>query len=186
MHRAVFRGDETRPSTNLEVPPEFSVTTVSSRSEPVNQAPEFHFEDTTYRIAFRNPEIGPGTAFLTLRGAQEKKIIEVPVAWQYLPFLSTTPDRVVLGAHPVRVFLKCPDDRVELTRVVSKPLGIKAVVSSVRELTVMLDDGAPDVIHGYVEVATSATERPPLKIPVVRYARTSPRTSVRAATRNAK
>jgi hypothetical protein len=88
-----------------------------------------------------------------------------------------------LGLRPARVFLRCPDESVELTGVVSAPEGIKAVVSSTRELTVMLDDDAPGIIDGVVEVATTAEGRGPLRIPIVRYApgtdsRREPRDSV--------
>ncbi len=178
VHRAVFPGNEPKPLATLEVPPEFTATRVGSHTEPVSLAPEWRFEDTTYRIALRDQALGIRKSFFILRGARGEKLIEVPAEWQRVPFLFTAPDRVVLGAHPVRVFLRCPDERVELTQIIAKPAGIRVVVSSVRELLVMLDDRAPDVIDGQVEVGTTASGRPPLKFPVVRYA-PAPRTAGR-------
>ena len=70
----------------------------------------------------------------------------------------------------MRVFLRCPDQAVELTKILATPPGIKAVISSPSELTVTLEPGAPGVIDGVVEVATTAEGRPPLRVPVVRYA----------------
>ncbi len=170
VHRAVFRSDEPRPATTLEFPPELLVNKTGSHTEPVNQAPELQFEDSTYQILFRDPRLGLGKAFIKLRGPDGRILGEVPVTWRRVPFLSSAPDRVILGSHPVRVFLTCPEERVELTSVISKPAGIKAVVNSPRELTVMLDEGAAEVIDGAIEVGTTAPGRPPLGIRVVRYA----------------
>ncbi len=70
----------------------------------------------------------------------------------------------------IRTFLRCPDDGVELTKILSVPAGIKAVVSSTRQVTVSLADNAPGVIDGVIEIGTTAEGRPPLRLPVVRYA----------------
>ncbi len=92
------------------------------------------------------------------------------MVWQRVPYLSSTPAKINLGSRPIRAFLRCPDEAVELTRVLSAPRGIKAVVSSTREVTVAADGDAPEIMSGSVEIGTTAQNRPPLRIPVVRYA----------------
>lgn len=180
VHRAVFPSIGPKPIVKLDVPSQFSVAKVGSHAEAVNQAPELTFEDTTYRITLHDTRLGMHKEPLTLRTADGEVILEVPVAWQRVPFLSTTPDRITLGTQPIRVFLRCPDELVEFTRVTGKPAGVKAVVSSVRELIVTLDEGADEVIDGQIEVGTTATNRPTLRIPVVRY---SPQRRTAAVTR---
>jgi hypothetical protein len=44
------------------------------------------------------------------------------------------------------------------------------VVSSPREVTVMLDKNAPGIFNGVIEVESFVADRPALKVPVVRYA----------------
>ncbi len=173
VHRTVFRVGGPKQNARLEVPPEFTMTRIGSYSEPVNQAPELQFEDTTYRITLRDNRLGTNKTTLTLRGPEGQILAEAPITWQRVPFLATSPDRITLGERPIRTFLRCPDEHVELTRVIEKPAGIRAVVSSLRELTVLLDDGAPAVINGQIVVETTAHGRPPLRIPIVRYAPTS-------------
>ena len=128
------------------------------------------------RLLFSTPvpqsySVIPGhhQAFLALKRTDDHKPIELPVVWRRVEYLSSVPEKAFLGARPARVFLRCSDDRVELTRVLGAPKGIKAVVSSPRELTVMLGDDAPAVIQGFVEVGTTAKGRPPLRVPVVRF-----------------
>lgn len=170
VHRAIFRGDEPGPVVTLDVPPNFSASKVGSHSEAVSQAPELQFKDTTYSIVLRDDRLGMYKSPFTLRTPGGEVLLEMPVTWHHVPFLSSIPERVSLGTQPIRVFLRCPDEHIELTRVIAKPAGIKAVISSLRELTVMLDEKAGDVIDGQIEVGTTAPGRPSLKIPVVRYA----------------
>ncbi len=59
---------------------------------------------------------------------------------------------------------------MELVKVLSSPKGVKAVVSSAREVTVSPEPDAPSVVDSAVEVETTAVGRPALKIHVVRYA----------------
>ena len=71
-----------------------------------------------------------------------------------VPILNARPSSV---GQPTRQGLpRCPDEAVESTRVLSKPEGVKAVISSPRELVFRLDDKAPAVIDGVVEVTTDA------------------------------
>ena len=151
-------------------PPELTLTLLNVKSGQIGRAPEFHFEDRTYELHLEDRSIGLKKGVIYLSGADRVPIFEVPVVWHRLPFLSTAPDRIVLGAQPVRAFLRCPDERVELAEVVSAPKGVKAVISSTREVTITLADTSPGVIDGTIEVRTTAQSRPPLRIPVVHYA----------------
>ncbi len=171
VHREVYRPGDLHPRAELRMPSEFSAPIASVKEGKVAWAPEFAYKDSTYRVKLEDYSLGLHKRVIALlSGTGRLPLVEVPVTWQRVSFLSSTPSRIILGAHPVRVFLRCPDERVELTRVVATPSGTKAVVSSPRELTVMVDDGVPDVIDGQVEVGTTSSGRPPLKIPVVRYA----------------
>ncbi len=130
----------------------------------------FKFVDSTYHFTITDTSYGLQKREINLRSPDGSAVVSEPVVWNRLPFLSSVPSKATLGVQPARVFLRCPDQSVELSRVLSAPDGIKAVVSSPRELTVMLSENAPSVINGIVEVATTAKERPPLRVPVLRYA----------------
>ncbi len=71
----------------------------------------------------------------------------------------------------MRVFLYCPDDQVEITRVLSAPDGVSAATASTREVIVRLADRSPQILDGFIEMETSAAGKPPLKVHVVRYGR---------------
>jgi hypothetical protein len=135
----------------------------------VGGAPELAYEDTTYRVVIKDSEAGLHRDNLAIKDG-DRTSVEASVSWERVAYLSAAPAKVILGSRPVRVFLRCPDESVELTDVRSAPEGIKAVVSSTRELTVRLAPDAPGVIEGHIEVATTAEGRPPLRVPVVRYA----------------
>ncbi len=168
-HREIV-STEDGSTTRLTGPEQFEIREVARQSGRVANAPEFGFIDTTYKVTLRNAELGLHKALINLKENDDWPLVSVPVVWRRVPFLSTIPDRVSLGIQPVRVFLRCPDERVELIRVIAKPAGINAMVSSVRELTVMLDEGAAAIIDGQIEVGTTAIGRPSLKVPVARYA----------------
>jgi hypothetical protein len=89
--------------------------------------------------------------------------------WRRVEYLSAMPDRAFMGPRTLRVFLRCPDERVELTQVLSTPKGVRAIVSSPLEVNVMLTDDAPPIIDGVIIVGTTAKDRPPLRIPATRY-----------------
>ena len=154
------------------------ITEVSSDYEPVELVPSdpaalkssvidvhedtlggsrlYKFRDTTYRVSLTDHTMGSHRAELLLRrGDPSQAILSVPVVWQRVPLVSSIPQRVVLGKRPVRVFLRCPDESVELTRVVSSPPGVKAVITSPRELTVQPTDKVPEVLDTVVVVGTT-------------------------------
>lgn len=169
VHRMVYRADGRKPSASLVIPPEVELSRVGSRSGRVGAAPDYAYEDTTYRVELEDRSLGLHRIAIALREGG-RNVVEVPVVWQRLPYLTTVPDRVNLGSRPIRVFLRCPDEDVELTHVLKAPTGIKAVVSSPREATVRLADDAPGVIDDILEVGTTAEGQPPLRAPIVRYA----------------
>ncbi len=118
-----------------------------------------------------------------LRNQDGDRLAEVPMTWKRVPFLSSMPDRVVLGKRPVRVFLRCPDTTVELTDILSSPAGTHATIRSPHEIVVALDEEASGTINGMIEVATTADKLPPLRIPVVRYSPKTPPAGPKTATR---
>jgi len=168
-HREIYRGDGPKPHIDLVFPEEFSAERVSTQGGAIGAAPGFLFEDRKYAVRLISREFGLHKAYITLRQPNGGAILEAPVVWNRLPFLSTIPERVTLGARPARVFLRCPDDSVEITRVLAKPEGISALVASPRELRVSLAVDAAAVIDGILEIGTTAANRPPLRIRVVRY-----------------
>lgn len=171
VHRAVFKPASPVPKARLDVPDGIEVARGESRSGVVAAMPEYRYEDTTYRFTVKDRDMGLHRSVIALRAADQSALLEVPVVWKRVEYLTPAPDRVTLGLRPIRVFLRCADEDVELSRIRSLPEGIKAVISSPREVTIRLAEGAADVIGGMVEVETTAEGRPPLRIPVVRYAR---------------
>jgi hypothetical protein len=170
-HIMIWRGIENRPSVSLRLPSPFEVQKISSESHPVGAAPEFMSEQTVYRITRpkRDELNGIHREVIQLVNEQETALREIPLVWRRRSFVSSSPERVALSDRPVRVFLSCDDDNVELTRVVSAPNGIKAIVSSPKEITVSLDRSATDQVDGLVVVETNAASRESLKVPVQRY-----------------
>ena len=167
-HRHVFA--EGKPTaTVLESTPGLSINRIAQREGRVAEFPGFEYRDTTYVVKVEERGLGLHRGAVSLLASDRKQLLEVPIVWKRIEFLTTVPDRVSLAERPLRVFLRCPDLEVELRRVESAPDGVKAVISSPRELTVQLAEGAPGVIEGVVTVSTTSKGRPPLKIPVVRY-----------------
>jgi hypothetical protein len=169
VHRAVFEATSGPPELAFRSTPEFDLNRVDVQRGQVAVASEFAYEDTTYRIVLKDTQHGLRKSVLTFRRPDDVAELEIPVVWRRVAYLSAVPDRAYLGPRPFRVFLRCPDERVELTRVCSAPAGVKAVVSSPREVTVMLADAAPPVVDGIITVETTDKGRPPLRFPVVRY-----------------
>jgi hypothetical protein len=146
------------------------VTRVASVSRAVGFAPELTYTDTTYRLILHDRQCGLIRDVVELVDGDGRRIQEVPVSWQRTPFLSYVPSRVILHSHPVHVRLRCPDERVKLTRIRSTPQGVEARLESPREMTVALTDVAPGIVDGEIELETSARGQPPLRVHVVRYA----------------
>ncbi len=173
VHRRVGRKGEAARSTRVVFPPELRAEQAGVESGTIDPAGEFSYVDTTYRVSLAEHGLGLKKSLITLQDGGEKPIAVSTVVWQRTPFLSSIPDRVALSPQPLRVFLRCPETTVELTRVLRTPPGIRAFVSSPRELTIARDDQAPRVIDGEVEVGTTASGRGNLHIPVVCYAAAS-------------
>jgi hypothetical protein len=173
VHRAIAPANASMDNSELSAPEEFETKKIARDGGAIAAAPEFQYLDTTYQLKLRDRRLGMHKALLQVvsRGA---RVAEIPVVWNRVAFLSSAPDRIILGTRPVRVFLRCPDETVEFDRITRTPPGIKAVVSSVRELTVMPTSGTPPILDDFVEVQTTARNRPPLRIPIVRYAPSSP------------
>jgi len=170
VHREIYDPAGLRATAELVFPPEFVVEKAEAHGGRVANAPDYAFEDTTYRLTLKDRTLGLHRADVLLRGRDGRRIANTPIVWQRLPFLSSIPSRVILSTGPIRTFLRCPDEGVELLRVLSAPQRVTAVLSSPREVVISLKDNAPGIIDGYIEVETTAKGRAPLRIPVVRYA----------------
>jgi hypothetical protein len=169
--REVFRASEVSHPTDVIKPDGFSLSKVDSRSGPIEGATEFSFRDTVYKLTLEDRTFGAHKGSITFNDKLNgETVASGPILWERRTFISAVPARVVLGPRPVRVFLRCRDEEVELTKVLSTPRGVLAVVSSPREVSVRLAPDAAPIIDGVIEVATTAAEpRAPLNIPVVRY-----------------
>ncbi len=176
VHRHVFAADASAATTVLNFPAEFAAKKVGSHSGRVGGANEFAFVDTTYRVELVNKALGMHKSGIQLRSTDGRTLVDAPVLWRRLTFLNHTPELVMLSERPVRVFLRCDDEAIELTRVLSETPGVKAVLASPREVSISLGDGAPPVIDGHVTVATNAAGQPPLDIRVIRYSPAGPLT----------
>ncbi len=143
----------------------------ASVHEDKQEFPGYIIKDTTYRVTLLNRSVGMHKAFIDFKdkGVDGPGRLSIPVTWQRSHYLSTAPRRVTLGTRPVRVFLRCPDSKVELVEIVESPDGIKAVISGAREVTLTLGENAPGIIQGDVRVKTTASNLGPLLIPVIRY-----------------
>lgn len=170
VHRHSYQPDAPKVDAELMFPTEFIVEKTGQKEGRVDGAPEYAYKETSYKLTLNDRSLGLHRAEIVIRGPDGAKFLDASIVWERLPFLSSTPNRLFLTNHASRAFLRCPDETVELTRVLAAPSGVKAVVSSPRELTVMLTDGIRGVIDGVIEVATTAARRPPLRIPVVHYA----------------
>jgi hypothetical protein len=169
VHRAIFsRGKPYRRPT-VHASKDFVVTKVDSQRGEVESLPGSLYEDTKYRLTLKSSAVGTFRDEIRLATDDQEKLVEVPIVWRRLPFVSSLPDRVALGSRTSRVFLQCPDEAVELTAPLSVPVGVKAVLASPRELAVTLADNAPPIIDGVIEVGTTAKDGNPLRIPVIRY-----------------
>lgn len=168
-HRMIFRANKPRETTELIMPPGLSATKMKMNSGKVAGAPEFVFEDMAYRVVIVDESLGLHRQEVTLKEVGANVLSTVPVVWDRVEYVSSAPRRLVLGRAPQRVFLRCSDPSVELTQIHAAPNGVRAVLSSTRELTVMLANDAPPVIEGIIEVGTTAVDRPPLRIATFRY-----------------
>jgi len=169
IHRSIFKTGGTADQTKLMTPPQLDARVTETHTGLVAGAPGFSFKDITYHLSLKDRRMGLHKAVILLIGPDGSTLAESSAVWNRVPFLSSVPERVALGGRPVRVFLRCPDETVELTKVLSAPPGTRAVVSSAREVTVIPADDYKGTISGTVEVGTTSADRSPLRFPVVRY-----------------
>jgi hypothetical protein len=170
VHRAVYRPSRQRETPDLIFPAQFTTEKIASQVRRVESAPEYVLEDTTYRLTLKELALGAHRADVLVRGADGRKIADTTIVWQRLPFLSSIPACVTLSSGPARAFLRCPDESVELSRVLSAPKGVRAVLNSAREVVVTPRDDEPETIDGFVEIETTGKGRATLRIPVTRHA----------------
>ena len=169
VHREAYVPGSRDPEAGLIIPAEFVKEDRGVHEGRVAGAPDLAFKDTTYHLTLKDTTLGLHRANIVLKDVKNHTLVETPLVWQRLPFLSSVPDRVALTSRPARVFLRCPDESVELTRVLSVPPGIKAEFDSPRSIRVTTTEDAPAALQGFIEVETTSAGSEPLRIPVARY-----------------
>jgi hypothetical protein len=157
----------------LDIPVGLKARRTQVKSGSIPGAERYHYQDEIYQIDLIDQSFGLNKKIIMLLDDRGSDLAQSSVVWRRTEFLQPMPDRVVLGPRAVRVFLLCPDEEIELTKVRSTPTGVKAVITSPREVTIRLSEGAPRILDDVVEVETTAEGRPPLRIPVVRYSPSS-------------
>lgn len=169
LHRAVYRADEPpAKAAMLSDDKSFVIAKISEKAGQVSVAPEFQYKDTIYSVELKDHQMGLHKSIVRMQDASGNDLAEIPVVWRRSAFLSTVPERAILGKNPVRVSLRCPDVNVRFTSLISSPQGIQVDISS-KTIALNLDEDAPSMIDDLVVVATSDSGRPPLRISVVRY-----------------
>ena len=132
-------------------------------------APGLRYVDTTYRITLNDRELGTFRDAISLVDSKGAAIKELPVLWERHPYIYCVPERALLSQKPTRIFLRCPDDRLEATKILSAPPGVGATITSPREVTISLSPSAKGKIASQVDVATSDTRHPRFSIPVAKF-----------------
>lgn len=168
VHREVYPETTSPLPPAVDFPEEFRVHLVDSQSGNVG-VKNLKYIDRSYSFRLIDKSLGVHVANFIVKDRSGAPMADLRISWVRSPYLSTTPERVTLGVRKMRVFLKCPDESVEFSQILKAPDGVSAIINSPREITVSLLDNAPNVIQDTLEVSTTATDRPSLKIPVIRY-----------------
>jgi hypothetical protein len=174
VHRQVHARGEPDVVAVLKTSGPFSIVPTDRMGGRVAGAPGLVYVDQTYRVQLTDSSLGLHKDELVLSDPLGRRLAAATVGWDRSKYVDASPGRVVLGRRPVRVFLRCPDPSVELIAVTRAPVGVKAIVSSPRELIVMLDKDPPNQIGGLIEVETTAAAHPSLTVPVLRYVTDQP------------
>ncbi|MGC8642626.1 MAG: hypothetical protein ACP5XB_22440, partial [Isosphaeraceae bacterium] len=169
-HRCIYATQsEAEPKVFLRCPPRFSAAALESHSGDVAIAPGMRYVDTTYRITLNDRELGTFRDAISLVDSKGAAIKELPLLWERHPYIYCVPERALLSKKPTRVFLRCPDDRLEATKILSAPPGVGATITSPREVTISLSPSARGKIASHVDVATSDKLHPKFSIPVAKF-----------------
>ena len=170
VHREVYEAGSREPGVELVIPAGFVKDDRGVHEGKVAGSPDLAFRDTSYHLTIKDRSLGLHRADIILKGVEGRKLVEAPLVWQRLPLLSSVPEQISLTSRPVRVFLRCRDDSVELTRIQSTPPGVKAELDSPRSIRVTMTDDAPATLQDFIEVGTTSADSRTLRVPVIRYA----------------
>ncbi len=164
----VAQEDEAFPATNLSAPDSLAIRQKETESN-AGPAKGFKFRETSFDVVIVDQTLGAQKKEIALLAESGEKIAVAYVGWLRVPFVSTTPEKVYLAERSVRVFLRSKDEDVEFTRVIEVPIGVDAIVTSPREITVRPKPDASVAVDGTILVETNATKDSVVRIPVVRY-----------------
>ena len=169
-HRSIHRGEAVKSSATVRFPEALRAQVVNTTGGTVGGAPEFPYEDVTYQITIADQRLGTRREVIELV-ENDQIVIEASVVWKRASYLSTIPERVVLGSRPIRVFLRCTDEDVEFVKVFKNPSHLDVTIVSPREISIMANQSRLEQDsekEWVVEVLTSSPKQRTLKFPVTR------------------
>ena len=168
VHRHLLPSGETWAPI-LKAPPNFKIAQLNTQAGTVAGHSGYEFIDTRYLVELTDSAVGNFNDQITISSVEGRPVATIPVTWQRRPNLSTSPDRILLGPKSVRVFLASDDETIEFRDVSSVPEGVRAVITSPREITVSLAAPANKLINSHLEVRTTSDSDPLVRVPVIRY-----------------
>jgi len=174
-HKFINPANSPPLSFELRGAEDFVLTASPGGSDPVATMEGTTFAYTDYKAKLANDKVGTFKKTIELVNKERTTVASIPVVWQRFAFLSSVPEQVLLGAQPVRVFLRCPDESVEFLKIIKTSDNVDAVISSPREVVISVKKNSRGVFSDAIEVLTSASGRPPLRIPVKRFTETKAR-----------
>jgi hypothetical protein len=155
------------PTAELKVPDGLDVAEGESQSG-VGPSEGFVFRERTFIVSVVDQDLGHHKREVVLVSGDEKLAVAF-VGWKRIPLVSTLPEKVYLAERPIRVFLTSKDETAEITRVLSAPAGIDAILASPREILVRPKPEIHESVDGEIVVETDAAASSVIRIPVVRY-----------------
>ncbi|AGA24745.1 DUF1573 domain-containing protein [Singulisphaera acidiphila] len=127
-HREVFDEQKIPAECSVNTSPALKASKLNSVLGKVTRGERLAFRDTTYSLLVIDPSYGNHKESLRLQQGANNTAFEVPVLWTRSEFLESIPKRVLLKEDPMRIFLRCPDDKVEFTHILSHQIGVRAFV----------------------------------------------------------
>jgi hypothetical protein len=135
----IFESGVSPPAVRIDAPPTLAVVTGGIHGGQVAGASGLSYQDQTYHVRLRDREMGLHKEIVRVLGSNDSVLAQSTVVWKRIPYLSSIPERVSLSHRPIRVFLRCVDDTIELTKVRSIPPCVKALITSPREISIQTD-----------------------------------------------
>jgi hypothetical protein len=153
VRQVVRSGENQKPvHIDLGISGDIGIRQTSKTNSDLAGAATYKLEETTFEGTILNKQSGFHKTILRLTAGEQ--IVEMPVVFNIIPFISTVPDKLILTQSPSRVFMRCPDDSIEFGSIVSSPEGILAVIVSPRELRISIRPEYSKAINGVIMTKT--------------------------------